>query len=374
LNDNLYAGLMSGTSLDAIDAVIINCAGDQVKLLATVEFPFPERLRNRLANLITAPEIDLDHLGRAHRELGQVYANAVTALLDSADISSAAISAIGCHGQTVRHQPNANPPFSLQIGDAAALAAATGVTVVSDFRSADIALGGQGAPLVPAFHRFAFGSSKQQRVVVNIGGIANITVLKTSGETSGFDTGPGNTLMDHWCWQNLGQRFDRDGKWAAEGEIDETLLDSLLTDDYFSLPAPKSTGREHFNAAWLERHLDSLTQPPCPADVQATLAALTVTSIAGSISEYAGNAEIFVCGGGAHNSTLMRQIATKLPNNTVATTAELGIEPDWVEAAAFAWLARARLLGEPGNIPAVTGASAEALLGAVHRPTALAKA
>jgi len=366
---------MSGTSLDAIDAVIINCANDRINLLAASEFPFPERLRNRLADIITtAPDINLDHLGEAHRELGQLYAKAINALLESSGISPTAINAIGCHGQTVRHQPDANPPFTLQIGDAASLAAATGITVINDFRSADIALGGQGAPLAPAFHRFAFGSNQQQRVVVNIGGMANITVLKTSGETIGFDTGPGNALIDHWCWQNLGQRFDRDGQWATQGAVDETLLDSLLTDSYFSLSAPKSTGREHFNAAWLQRHLDSLPQPPDPADVQATLTELTATSIASSIIAAAGDTEIYVCGGGAHNNALMQCMAAKLPGHAVATTMELGIDPDWVEAAAFAWLARARLRGEPGNIPAVTGANANAVLGAVNNPAVLAKA
>lgn len=378
---------MSGTSLDAIDAVVISCDNGcdsgydsgydngQLELIASNEFPFPDQLRNQLAELIsTAPDVNLDHLGSAHRELGEAYAAAVNALLESSGIEAGAVTAIGCHGQTVRHQPEADQPFTLQIGDAALLAAATNITVVNDFRSADMALGGQGAPLVPAFHRFAFGSSTRQRVVVNIGGIANITVLAPAGETTGFDTGPGNTLIDEWCRQNLGQHFDRNGQWAAQGNVNEPLLDSLLSDNYFSLPPPKSTGREHFNAAWTERHLKGLTQAPRPADIQATLTELTAVSIARSITQTADDAEIYVCGGGARNDTLMQRLAVHLPGKKIAPTTELGIEPDWVEAAAFAWLARARMRGEPGNIPAVTGASAAAVLGAVHQPAVITKA
>jgi len=369
VSSEIFIGLMSGTSLDAIDAVIVELRNNSVKLLHSSEYRFPEKLRHQLANLIEHPEtVSLDHLGTAHRALGIAYADAVMQLLSAAKLQPDEIVAIGCHGQTVRHQPDSNPAFTFQIGDAATLATATGITVVNDFRSADIALGGQGAPLVPAFHRYAFADSARDRIVVNIGGIANITVLKRGSDTAGFDTGPGNTLLDHWAEKNLGKRYDDNGAWAREGNVIEPLLDAMLADHYFSLEPPKSTGREYFNAAWLQRHLQATDAAHKAIDVQATLAELTTRSVAIAILRVAPDADVYLCGGGAKNGHLAERLAANLERQRVATTEELGVGPDWVEACAFAWLARARLQHACGNVPAVTGAARPAILGAITAP------
>ncbi len=366
VSSELYVGLMSGTSLDAIDAALISIADDRVELLHTAEAGFPEQLRNRLLNLIREPDhVSLDHLGEVDRQLGLAYADAVKQLLVATATAAADIAAIGCHGQTIRHAPDSNPPFTLQIGDAATLATATGITVISDFRSADMALGGQGAPLAPAFHQFAFAAADRQRVVVNIGGIANITLLQPGAAVTGYDTGPGNTLLDLWCEQHLAKRYDADGAWASDGEVDTLLLDTMLADPYFSQPPPKSTGREYFNDAWLQRYLDSLATGLKPVDVQATLLELTARSVAAAVTASSTAAEIYLCGGGAHNTLLAERIAANLAGRTVATTAELGLAADWVEAAAFAWLARARLHNTPVDLSAVTGAARPALLGCI---------
>lgn len=363
----LYLGLMTGTSVDAIDAVIVDFANSSA-IVATAETPLPAGLRQRIQTLIGEPAtVSLDELGHIGRELADSYATAVRAVLTAAGVEATAIRAIGCHGQTVRHNPVGANGFTLQIVDAAALAVATGIPVINDFRSADVALGGQGAPLVPAFHQHVFAAAGTSRTIINIGGIANITLLSAEGSVTGYDIGPGNTLLDAWCTQHLGKSFDKDGAWAASGKHDEALLDTLLTDAYFSMQAPKSTGREYFNPAWLQRYLNSLRQQPRPADVQATLAELTARSIAAAVGATAAS-EVYLCGGGAANHDLVERIAAALPDQTVATTAALGIAPEWVEAAAFAWLARARLREEPGNIPSVTGASRSAILGAVYLP------
>lgn len=370
MSHEILIGLMSGTSLDAIDAVAVDLQNESVRLIHAAEYKFPEKLRHQLANLITQHEaVNLDHLGAAHRALGLAYADAVKQLLAEAKLQPDDITAIGCHGQTIRHQPDSNPAFTLQIGDAATLATATGITVVNDFRSADVALGGQGAPLVPAFHRHVFSSSKRDRVIVNLGGIANITVLKKGADgTTGFDTGPGNTLLDYWADKNLGKRYDASGSWARDGFVVESLLDAMLADHYFSLKPPKSTGREYFNPAWLERHVQATGEALKPVDVQATLTELTARNVADAIRSVAPEADVYLCGGGANNTLLTEQITAALKPQTVATTEELGIAPDWVEACAFAWLARARLQHTPGNLPAVTGASRPVILGAITAP------
>ncbi len=369
MNSELYVGLMSGTSLDAVDAALLSFADDRVELLHTVAAGFPEQVRNRLLSLIHEPDhVSLDHLGEVDRQLGLTYAEAVTQLLAASATDAANIAAIGCHGQTIRHAPDRNPPFTLQIGDAATLATATGITVISDFRSADMALGGQGAPLAPAFHQFAFAAADHERVVVNIGGIANITLLQPGAAVAGYDTGPGNTLLDFWCEQHLAKRYDAGGAWAGHGEVDELLLDTMLADGYFSQPPPKSTGREYFNGAWLQRYLNSLATGPKPADVQATLLELTARSIAAAVATSSTATQIYLCGGGAHNTLLVERIAANLAGRSVATTAELGIAADWVEAAAFAWLARARLHNVPVHLSAVTGSSRPALLGCITAP------
>lgn len=367
MSKDLYIGLMTGTSIDAVDAVVARF-GEQPEILASSATALPQGLRHRLQRIVAAPStVDLDELGHSGRDLARAYTDAVNAVLAAAGLDQESVTAIGCHGQTVRHQPHGASGFTLQIGDAAALAVATGIPVVSDFRSADVALGGQGAPLVPAFHRYAFGSAGNMRAVVNIGGIANISVLPGDDSVSGYDIGPGNTLLDTWCEQHLGKTFDDGGKWAATADPDETLLDMLLADKYFRAAAPKSTGREYFNAAWLQRHLNSLSAEPKPVIIQATLAELTARTIASAVSDHQAS-ELFLCGGGAANHYLCQRIAAALPGCNIETTAALGIAPDWVEAAAFAWLARARLREEAASVPAVTGAARAAILGAIYLP------
>ncbi|MDP6436020.1 MAG: anhydro-N-acetylmuramic acid kinase [Gammaproteobacteria bacterium] len=365
----LYLGLMTGTSLDAVDAALVSFSADSCALQATLEYPFPPQLRDRLLTLIESPdEVSLDELGAVERELGLLYAEAVTALLESASTNRGDIVAIGCHGQTVRHRPDATPSFTMQIGDAATLANQTGITTVADFRSADIALGGQGAPLVPPFHQWLVGHKPDTSVVVNIGGIANISVLRPGREPVGFDTGPGNTLLDGWCARHTTERFDNEGTWAAGGRVIEGLLNDLLEDPYFRLPPPKSSGREYFNIEWLEQRMTG-SDAADPVDVQATLAELTAASISlGVLSQAPEAKNIWLCGGGALNKDLCRRIAVRLPDAKIQTTDAIGLPPAWVEAVAFAWLARARLNLESAGAPSVTGAARPGVLGAVHRP------
>jgi anhydro-N-acetylmuramic acid kinase len=275
------------------------------------------------------------------------------------------VRAIGSHGQTLRHRPGGTHPFTLQLGDPSVLAERCGIDVVADFRRADVAAGGQGAPLLPAVHAMLLGTPGQTRVVLNLGGIANITVLGADGSVRGFDTGPANGLLDAWCQRHRGQPFDRDGAFATSGAPDPQLLQALLADGYFNLPPPKSTGREHFHLAWLDAH--PRVAALAPADVQASLLALTVRSIAEAIERHAGDAgEVLVCGGGVHNPLLMRRLAERLAPRSLRSTADFGVDPDYLEAIAFAWLARQRLLGLPGNLPAVTGARGPRLLGAIY--------
>jgi anhydro-N-acetylmuramic acid kinase len=299
----------------------------------------------------------------AANELAHLYAETVSALLDG--IAPDTVRAIGCHGQTLRHRPADG--YTLQIGNAALLAELTTIMVVADFRSRDIAAGGQGAPLVPAFHAQALRHPEIHRVIANIGGIANITDLPVGGAVRGWDTGPGNMLLDAWIKRHRGAHFDRDGAWAASGIIHTGLLDALTKHAYLQLPPPKSAGREQFNLDWLDTTLNSLKHPISPADIQATLLELTAVSLRDAVKrECDGAQELYVCGGGAHNSTLMRRISACLPNIRVATTTVLGIDPDWVEALAFAWLARQTLHHAPGNLPSVTGARGARILGAIY--------
>jgi anhydro-N-acetylmuramic acid kinase len=301
------------------------------------------------------------------RSLGLLYADAVNALLRESAVDPRDIKAIGNHGQTIRHRPDATPAFTLQIGDAATLANTCGIATVADFRSADIALGGQGAPLAPAFHQWAFARDDQPGFVVNIGGIANITVLQPGTPVTGFDTGPGNTLLDAWCRQHRNMRFDADGCWANSGKVITKLLGAMLADPYFAKPAPKSTGREYFNGAWLAHSL-AKTGVAEPADIQATLAELTAHTIASAIKLHAASGSVWLCGGGALNADLLDRIRSNLPSFEVETTASLGIPPAWVEAAAFAWLARERLRDSAINIASVTGARASGILGSINLP------
>jgi anhydro-N-acetylmuramic acid kinase len=358
-----YVGLMSGTSLDGVDAVLAELGPTgQIQLLATHYLPYPDSLRARLLALHT-PQPDEIHLAaRAANELAQLYAEAVRPLLDEAPDT---VRAIGCHGQTLRHRPADG--YTLQIGNAALLTELTGVTVVADFRSRDIAAGGQGAPLVPAFHAQVLRHPDIHRVIANIGGIANVTDLPATGAIRGWDTGPGNMLLDAWIKRHNGVHYDHDGAWAASGSIAPDLLSELSQHAYLQQVPPKSAGREQFNLDWLDATLAHLGHTIAPADVQATLLEFTAISLCEAISrECSGAQELYVCGGGAHSSVLMQRIQALLPNLRVDTTAALGIAPDWVEALAFAWLARQALHHAPGNLPAVTGARGERILGAIY--------
>jgi len=355
---------MSGTSLDGVDAVLAELGPTgQIQLLRTHYLPYADSLRVQLLALHT-PQPDEIHLAAcAANELARLYAKAVGALLDG--IAPGTIRAIGCHGQTLRHRPADG--YTLQIGNAALLAELTGIAVVADFRSRDIAAGGQGAPLVPAFHAQVLQLPTIHRVIANIGGIANITDLPPGGAVRGWDTGPGNLLLDAWIKRHNGAHYDHNGAWAAGGTVHSGLLDALASHAYLTQLPPKSAGREQFNLGWLESTQSSLNEAIEPADVQATLLEFTAMSLADAISRECGDAqELYVCGGGAHNGTLMQRISARLPNIRVETTAVLGIDPDWVEALAFAWLARQTLHHAPGNLPSVTGARGERILGAIY--------
>jgi len=363
-----YIGLISGTSMDGIDAVVASFGEASIELHATVDYSYPRQLRDDLAHAVKNPSTcSVDDVGALDRRVGECFRDAALEVIGKARMSAKDIRAIGSHGQTLRHQPDASHPFSLQIGDPATIASGTGITTVADFRRADIAAGGQGAPLVPPFHDWLFGARDSDRVILNIGGIANVTVLN-AGEKPviGFDTGPGNTLMDQWMRTQHQQPFDRDGAWAASGTVIETLLEKLLSCDYFGRRPPKSTGLEAFNPDWLALHD---TGNDDPGDVQATLCELTARTVADAVTRHAAaTKEVFVCGGGAHNGELLARLSRNLPETTIETTAVAGLDPDWVEAAAFAWLAMRRIKGEHGNLPSVTGAGRKVMLGAIHSP------
>ena len=363
----LYLGLISGTSADSIDAALVSFNDGLPRLHASHAHPWPAVLRERLLAIAQGEgAIDLDTFGRLDVEIGACFADAALHLLQDSGTPAAAVRAIGSHGQTVRHRPTGTHPFTLQLGDPTVIAERCGIDVVADFRRADVAAGGQGAPLLPALHAMLLGRPGYTRVVLNLGGIANITVLDGAGTVLGFDTGPANGLLDAWCLRHRGEAFDRDGAFAASGRIDRPLLEALLADDYFALPAPKSTGREHFHLAWLATH-PQLAEVAVAADVQATLLELTARSVAEAIIGCAPEAgEVLVCGGGVHNDVLLRRLGVLLAPRAVVSTAQHGIDPDFLEASAFAWLARQRLLGLPGNLPAVTGARGQRVLGALY--------
>ncbi len=360
---SLFIGLMTGTSVDGIDAVLASIGDNYFSLVSTLSQPIPASLRGEILDLCQPGGNEIDRAGSASLQLAQHYASTCQALLSQADIAPEEIHAIGCHGQTVRHRPQI-PGFSVQLGCPDTLAVKTNIPVVSNFRNKDIALGGQGAPLVPPFHRQLFARPDQRIAVVNIGGMSNVTLLENDHLIGGFDTGPGNVLMDSWVQHHHQQPYDRNGDWAASTQPDLALLNSLLNDPYFRLPPPKSTGREHFSPDWLNRTLANhrLTA----SAVQSTLAELTARSISDVLADFQPD-QVLICGGGAHNRHLLERLQTLL-NTSVTSTAEQGLEPDWVEAAAFAWLAWARMEDKPGNAPVVTGASREAILGQITLP------
>ena len=366
-NEPLFVGLISGTSLDGIDAVLVNASDTIPRLITSRHTPYSPDLLDSLRRLSLPGDNEIDRLGELDRQVALAFAESVNDLLAQAGISASEITAIGSHGQTVRHRPAAEHPFTLQIGDPNTLAEITGITTVGDFRRRDMAAGGEGAPLVPAFHQAVLQSPDRSRVVLNLGGIANITCLPKAGEgeVSGFDTGPANTLLDGWIKKHQGIGYDNGGAWAKEGDVIESLLARLLSDPYFKIPSPKSTGTEYFNLSWLEPQLGE--EPFSPVDVQRTLTELTAASVAMAIDDaQLPNAELLVCGGGVHNLYLMERLQHRLPNTTVRSSAEVGLDPDWVEAMAFAWLAQRTLSGLTGNLPSVTGARRAVKLGAIY--------
>ena len=372
----LYIGLMSGTSLDGVDGVLVDFAaagaGAGMHVLAHAHRPFADTLANELLALNTPGDNELQRAALAGNALAAVYADVVFDLLSRSGLAPVSVRAIGAHGQTVRHRPREfdGNGFTLQIGNAALLAELTAIDVVADFRNRDLAAGGQGAPLVPAFHRAVFGRAGLASGVLNIGGIGNLTVLAADGATTGFDCGPGNALMDHWCRLHTGRAFDDGGAWAATGRVIDTLLRGMLAEPFFSLAPPKSTGRDLFHPAWLEAQLNGLrAQPasPRPEDVQATLTELTARVAADAFRTHAIDArELLVCGGGALNAELMRRLAAQLPGTLVQGTDQHGLPADQVEACAFAWLAREHVARRSGNLPAVTGARGPRVLGALY--------
>ena len=363
---------MSGTSLDGIDGVLADFGNGGIAVTHHASAPFPEALRVELLALNTpnGPN-ELHRAALAANSLARSYADVVATLLSSASLDPSAVTAIGAHGQTVRHRPGEfdGVGYTLQLNNAPLLAELSGIDVVADFRARDLAAGGQGAPLVPAFHHALFGRPSDAVAVLNLGGISNLSVLpptgKTGGEVLGFDCGPGNALMDHWCQRHLGKAYDAGGHWAASGHPLPELLEHLLTDPYFSKPPPKSTGRDLFNPQWLDARLAAVAGAD-PANVQATLAELTARACADDLVRHgASSRHLVVCGGGAFNTHVMRRLAALLPDVEVGSSADQGLPPLQVEAAAFAWLARRTVRHEPGNLASVTGARGPRVLGAI---------
>jgi len=361
VSGGLFIGLMSGTSADGIDAVLIDSRCDAT-LLASRHRPMPPALREEVLAFRHAGANELHRQATLGVQLADEYAAAVSALLTEADVVADQVTAIGQHGQTLRHHPVGDTPYTVQIGDPNRLAELTGITVVADFRRRDIAAGGQGAPLVPAFHAAHLATPGVATAVVNIGGIANVTLVSADGAVSGWDTGPGNTLLDAWVSRHQGASFDDGGGWAATGATNRPLLENMLREPYFARALPKSTGPELFNLDWLHAHLAG-DEPP--ADVQRTLLELTAETIAGAITPASPDV-VRVCGGGALNTLLMERLTDRLRPAEITTTEAVGVDPCWVEAWAFAWLAERTLAGLPGNVPDVTGASGPRVLGGIY--------
>ena len=370
MEDALYIGLMSGTSVDAIDSALVRCRRGHIELLATHQHDLPASIRERIAAISHSGDNEIERMGPLDRELGQLFAEAALQLTGKSGKRPDEICAIGSHGQTIRHRPPSGASgacsFTLQLGDPSTIAEATGITTVADFRRRDIAAGGEGAPLAPAFHAAVFAKPGVNRAIVNIGGIANASLLQGPELRMGFDTGPGNTLLDHWIQRQGGQNFDRDGQWSAQGKVVEELLSEMLRHPYFAMSGPRSSGKEAFNLGWVDQCL--LSHPGLDAaDVQATLAELTAATIALAISNSGIDVtEVYICGGGAHNGDLMRRLQRRLAPARLAETTSIGMDPDWVEAVTFAWLAHRTLDGLAGNAPVVTGARGPRILGGVY--------
>lgn len=366
----LYLGLISGTSADGIDAALVRFEPDCTLVFGRT-YPWEAALRMRLVALGQGGDAtSLDELGELDTILARSFADVAMRAIEEAGVDPGEVRAIGSHGQTVRHRPESKAAFTWQMGDGNVIAERTGITTVADFRRRDVAAGGHGAPLMPAFHAARLQSEAEDRAVLNLGGIGNFTLLpKNAGsdghEVRGFDTGPANALMDAWCERHTGQPYDANGAFAASGNIDADLLARLLDDPWFALPPPKSTGREQFHLPWLESRLGAVARRP--ADVQATLLELTAATVADALlATQPDTARVLVCGGGVHNATLMSRLAARMPQAIVESTTTHGLDPDYVEAMGFAWLARETLAGRPGNLPGVTGAKGLRVLGAIY--------
>ena len=369
ISKQLFIGLMSGTSLDGVDGVLVDFNSTQPHVLAHQALPFAPALKQELLALNTPSDNELHRAALAANGLVRVYAQTVHALLTQTQTTLEDVCAIGAHGQTVRHQPAAfdGTGYTLQLNNPALLAELTGMDVVADFRSRDVAAGGQGAPLVPVFHQGIFGQTDRTVAVLNIGGIANLSVLHANGDVLGFDCGPGNALLDHWCQAHTGYAFDNDGAWGASGTVIAPLLHTLLAEPFLHQAPPKSTGRDLFHPTWLAHHLSGYALAHA-ADVQATLTEFTARACVNDVLRHAAQAsELIVCGGGALNGLLMQRLQAGLPQVRVLSSAERGMPPLQVEATAFAWLARQTVLSLPGNLPKVTGAKGARILGGIYK-------
>jgi anhydro-N-acetylmuramic acid kinase len=370
-SEGLFLGLISGTSMDGVDAALAHFHGRELRTEATVTRPYSRSLRSRLQYAIQPDaKLSLHEFATLDIEIGQHFADTALALLEGCGIGVEQVAAIGSHGQTLRHHASGPAPYSLQLGSPATIAATTGITTIADFRSLDVAMGGQGAPLVPPFHAWCFGAADESRAVVNIGGIANISLLPKGSDivTVGFDTGPGNCLMDDWIQLVRGMHYDRDGAWAASGVVIDDLLKRWLADPYFDQAPPKSTGREYFNRDFIERQLVESGAAGHPAqDIQSTLCELSVETIARALDDINDLTTVLICGGGTHNACLVERLRRRLPGFKLENTANFGVDPDYVEACAFAWLASRRLTGQPVTLTS-SARQRGLLLGAVYEP------
>ena len=364
----LYIGVMSGTSMDGVDTALVSIEDTSITLLAHDEFPMPDDIKARLLEVCIGQKTDLIVIGELDHQLGHLFADAVLQLLDKSGTPASSVTAIGNHGQTVFHQPTGDSPFTMQLGDANIIAAKTQIQTVADFRRKDMALGGQGAPLVPAFHHTIFHPRDSSVVVLNIGGISNISVLRPNQPTLGYDTGPGNMLMDAWVDKHTGEKFDRDALFALKGQLNQALLEQLLNESYLSQMPPKSTGRELFNLPWLEQQLTEF-KDLAAEDVQRTLCEYTALTITNEVETYrlGDQPALYVCGGGTRNPLLMKRLSELLPSWEVESTTSKGVDADYMEAMAFAWLAQRHVHQLPSNLPEVTGASRAASLGVLYR-------
>lgn len=371
MSSKLYIGLMSGTSMDAVDCVLIDLS-EPINVIDFINVDIPATLKLDILDLCQEQgDNQIKKLGETDVELGKLFASTVISILEKNQIGSTQIQAIGSHGQTIRHQPPAqnSNAYTIQIADPNTIAALTGITTVADFRRKDMALSGQGAPLLPVFHQHIFKTTETDRVILNIGGIANITLLRNGdAQTIGFDTGPGNILLDSWIQKNLNQPYDKDGEWGGTGESNSELLSFMLEDSYFSSPSPKSTGREYFNLFWIEQILTDYTKEVSPQDVQATLLELTAISIAQAIKGLIATGEIIVCGGGTKNTSLIQSLNTQLKSFKISSSDDYGIDSDALEAIAFAWFAHKTIHRKALDLTTITGSSKPHVMGGIYYP------